>query len=317
MVYETFQKLILSELKKRLGGHFRILLQKVPKNNGTLLDGLCISPEDASIAPAVYLNSYYQRFQEGVPLEMLVEEILAIYQESSDALRTDFSLLQDFSQLKEKVAYKLIHTAANKTLLESVPSVPYLDLSIVFYLFLERNELGQMTALIHNSHLSMWGTSVEELYRLAAHNTPILFPPDLKTMAQVMGNILNDPQNDTQEGLDILLDHLLQAHEISPLYVLTNHSGINGACSILYPDLLKNFAKLLGADLVILPSSIHEVLLLPYSKEVSFDELSALVSHINQAEVPVEDRLSNHVYFYSRQTDQVVSLPDSVSSYIS
>ncbi len=98
---------------------------------------------------------------------------------------------------------------------------------------------------------------------------------------------------------------------------MTNTAGINGACTILYPGILKNFSATLNQDLVIIPSSIHEVLLVPYDSTVSLDDLSNMVNQVNHAEVPMEERLSNHVYFYSRQTDQVLILQDSVSPHLS
>ena len=71
------------------------------------------------------------------------------------------------------------------------------------------------------------------------------------------------------------------------------------------------------ADLVILPSSIHEVLLIPYEPNISFQELTNMVSHINRAEVPIEDRLSDQVYLYSRNLDSVVIAGTSTDSLLS
>lgn len=318
MVYETFQNAVTSELKNRLGADYQLLVQKVPKNNGRVLDGLSICQKGKNIAPTIYLNSYFEQYQAGRSLESLIQEILRIYTENSDIPHTDFSILNDFSRLKDKVAYKLIHTQSNEELLKDIPSIPYLDLSIVFYLFLERNEYGQMTALIHNNNLAMWNTNLEELYQLASHNTPRLFPSDLKSMAQVMSDMVCQRESiENKDEIQDLIHRFLFSQDVSPLYVLTNRSGVNGACAMLYPKVLKDFASQLNQDLVILPSSIHEVLLLPYEETISFQELSDMVTQINQAEVPVEDRLSNHVYFYSRETDNVLMIQDSASSYLS
>ena len=58
-------------------------------------------------------------------------------------------------------------------------------------------------------------------------------------------------------------------------------------------------------DLIILPSSIHEVLLIPHSNHISYEELAETVFTINQEEVPQEDRLSNHIYYYSRSKNHL------------
>ena len=134
MVYEMFQTKIANTLRSCLGNDYELMLQKVPKNNGTLLDGLCITKKAQGVSPTIYLNSYYERYREGIPFNSIIKEILEIYQDNSSVTDLDFSILNDFSQLREKVAYKLIHTASNKELLTTIPSIPYLDLSIVFYL---------------------------------------------------------------------------------------------------------------------------------------------------------------------------------------
>jgi len=318
MVYETFQAAITTELTNRLGPGYQLSVQKVPKNNGKMLNGLTICRRGESIAPTIYLNSYFELYQAGRPMESLIQEILRIYQENSDIPRADLSILNDFSRLKDKVAFRLIHTQANQELLKTIPSIPYLDLSIVFYLFLDKNDYGQMTALIHNNHMEMWNTTIEELHRLAVLNTPRLFPPDLKAMIHVMSDLVFQKEPSDGKGeIQELVHRFLSARDLPPLYVLTNSSGINGAGTILYPDVLKNFSGLLNQDLVILPSSVHEVLLIPYEETISFDELAQTVTEINQTEVPLEDRLSNHVYFYSRKADDVLMIQDSASPYIS
>lgn len=304
MVYEIFQTKVTEAVQSLLGETYQLMLQKVPKNNGTLLDGLCITQQDESLSPTIYLNSYYERYQDGVPFDSIIKEILDIYQQNSSVTSLDFSILNDFSLLKEKVVYKLVHTASNEELLKDLPSVPYLDLSIIFYLYLEKNENGQMTALIHNEHLKLWNTCVQELYSLASANTPRLLPAELRSMAEVMKSIAKEHLGD--EYREELIDDLLSAPTVSPLYVQTNSAGVCGACTILYPNQLKNFADMVEADLIILPSSIHEVLLLPYEASISFQNLTNMVSHINRSEVPIEDRLSDQVYLYSRNLDKIV-----------
>lgn len=313
MVYETFQTVLTETLTQRLGPDCRLLTQKVPKNNGVVLDGLCISKKGASIAPTVYLNSYFERYQEGASIEQLAEEILQLYSRDFALLRTDFSILNDFSRLKDKIVYKLIHTAANTNLLKEIPSIPYLDLSVVFYLYLDESPSGQMTALIYNRHLAAWDTSLEELYQLASQNTPVLFPPELKTMSQIMQEILR--RNCGNLEANDLMQEFSKSQPSSPLYVLTNSAGINGACTILYPRVLQNLSRQLKQDLVILPSSIHEVLLIPFDEHISLGELSDMVKQVNQAEVPMEEQLSDHVYYYSSDSDEVLILQDSASSH--
>ncbi len=89
------------------------------------------------------------------------------------------------------------------------------------------------------------------------------------------------------------------------MYVLTNRQRLNGACCILYQDVLKQVAGRLGDSLYILPSSIHEVIAIPASASGNPKELSQLVQEINIAEVAPEEILSDHAYYYDRELDEV------------
>lgn len=101
------------------------------------------------------------------------------------------------------------------------------------------------------------------------------------------------------------------------LYVLTNSRGINGAACMLYPHVLKEFAESLGEDLIILPSSIHEVLLTPSSVSLPPEELNEMVQAINQSDVPAEDRLSDHIYYFSRIQGCLYLPPSSTTTLYS
>ncbi len=302
MVYETFLEAVKQNLQEVFGSGYRLEIHPVPKNNGVMLDGISILAPDSPMAPTVYLNPYYEQYcNHLMSLEDICADITQLFENNPppDSIRTDD--LSDFEKIRSRIMMKLIHTDSNKELLSDIPHIPYLDLSIVFYLFLERSESGQMTALIHNSHIYNWNISDHELLRLALDNTPVYFPARLCSMSDILKDIAHQNIDCCDEDV---LDRLLEEEALkSPLYVLTNESGIYGAICMLYRDELKNFANKLNQDLIIIPSSVHEVLLAPLGEDTSYDELNSMVVTINQNEVSPEDQLSNHVYRYERSTD--------------
>ena len=319
MIYDVFQKIIMQKVQSKLGEDYLLSILKIPKNNGMVLSGLCVRKKGDSISPTVYLESYYQRFQEGESTDTLAADIVRLCTECRGSCPITPDLLDDFSRLRDRVAMRLIHTRSNEVLLQDTPSVPWLDLSIVFYLLLDRTPSGTMTVLIRSQHMELWHTDVEELHRLAAANTPRLLPPRLESMTQVL--------KDCGASLDFLAPDnpfrkeeagdsgssqpspASEPHDPTPLYVLTNSSGVDGACAMLYPDVLKNFAAYLKKDLIILPSSIHEVLLVPDQSCLSANQLTDMILQANEEVVSVQERLSDHAYRYCRQTDTVVCLP--------
>ena len=78
----------------------------------------------------------------------------------------------------------------------------------------------------------------------------------------------------------------------------SNQERIHGAGVIAYPDFMEEAAKRLGGDFYVLPSSIHEVLLVPDTPDVSAVELQKMVQSVNMEQVAPEERLSDHVYHY-------------------
>ena len=298
MAYEAFLECLLQNLQAALGEEFHFILRPLPRNNGVTLDGLTLQGPGAHLAPTIYLNPYYQKLIRGSSLESIVEEILQLYQTTPPPASLTAESVINFEYLKDKIMFRMIHNASNQVLLSDVPHIPYLDLSIIFFLSLERTETGQVTAMIHNSHLRIWNISLEDLKTSALANSPRLFPPVISSMACII--------EEMNRGLNPHFQETRPKPETpAPFYVLSNRSGINGAACILYEDVLKNFADGVEKNLIILPSSIHEVLLLPDDGDISYAEMSRLVTHINRSEVPEEDRLSNQVYLYSRETGEV------------
>ena len=275
MIYETFLTTIHSLVQEKLEGRAEVSLRRVLKNNGLLLDGLSISSSVSAFSPTVYLNSYYDEEEGGLPLPIIAEQILLLYEEG-DGLPSELAeQLKDFEKVKDRIAYKLINAEDNAVLLSGVPHFRYLDLAVVFYIIVAESEEGQMTALIHDEHLNLWNITADDLSLLSEQNTGTLLPCRIKPIEDAIMEL--------------------------------------GASCLLYKDVLKNFAAQVDDDLVILPSSIHEVLLAPYKKALSLDELNEMIFCINRSEVPVEDRLSDHIYFYSREQN-CLYLPPNLES---
>lgn len=304
MSYEQF----LEEVKTAVQGELRIgydvRTQKITKNNGVVLDRLIIGETGKRITPTIYLNPYYMRFKRGMSLMEILAEVISEYKESSDIVFGDMKKLLDFNNLKDRVIYKLVQKETNKKLLEEILAFEFLDLAVVFYLILDENKGGQMTALICNSHMTTWGTIKEELYYLAKKNTPELLPPMIKTIKEIMREMLKEHLVDLY--MDELLDDLLEADSEKPLlYVLSNKKQINGARCLLYDDCLKKFAAEQNADIIIFPSSVYEVILIPDKGVLDYGELQEMVSQINKNEVLEEDVLSYGIYKYSHQDYQI------------
>lgn len=313
MVYKKFLETITTSLQGKLKDSYQFTVLQIPKNNGKILDGISIQRIGEEMAPTVYLNSYYEAFEDqDMTLAQILDDILLLLDCNPVPAAFNAEQIADFSFAKNKIMFKVIHAASNKALLADLPHLPTLDLAVIFYLFLDRNESGQMTALIHHEHKKLWNVSEKELMKLALVNTPATFPANIKSMMDVMKEIAKEHLGDDYN--EEIMNVLLKGDEApAPLYVLSNQIGLNGAGCILYPDVIKNFADFLGSDLIILPSSIHEVLITPDNAEMTYEDFAEMVTGINQNEVPPEDQLSNQVYLYRRKDESLRIVSQSVN----
>lgn len=294
MEYREFLENVRKEVESRYDSNVSVTLNHVMKNNGTELDGITIMEKDKNIAPTIYINSFYDRYREGVSLKAVVSEIIRIYNQNKNSININADYFENYENVRKTIVYKLVNYQKNKKLLEDVPYKRVLDLAVVFYCLIEQRKGVSATALIHNEHLRIWNVTEDEIYNDALKNTPVLLAGSIVPMSKILSEIVGTAPADNDEkvceytGEDIL-------------YVLTNSSRVNGAACILYDNLLKKFANDVHSDLYILPSSVHEVIIVPKKNAFDKSELADMVREVNEQGVSQDEILSDNVYEYNRK----------------
>lgn len=304
--FKDFTNEVLEKLKERLGYKYDFQVTEVEKNNNVKKIAIMAREHEESSSIVVYVEDYYEEYINGVCIEQIVYSMSAFIQ--SNHIEIDVEQIKDFDKIKDRLFFRLINYKKNKASLRNVPHIKYLDLSIIFCLSFKGD--GYMTVTINNNLMEIWEKTVKELYEQTKKNTPILFDESFKSINEVLLELLKERLGDKQDELD-KMEKLLAEQEIIPLYVLTNKKRINGSAVILYDGVLKEISEELESDLIILPSSIHEVLVVAYNKDLSMSELKEMVCSINKSEVPIVDILSNNVYRYSRKDDKVYMVTEN------
>lgn len=300
MTYDSFKQHLAEGLQEFFPKGTHISIRQFPHNNSMVLDGLTILEPGNNLSPAIYLEHYFKQYQKGIPLETLQGQILQYYYAHCSPGHVDTSFFTCFERIRPRIAYKLIHRKKNRELLKEVPYVPYLDLAIVCYCLIQEAPDKSSSILICHKHLEFWGIPSESLFAIAKRNTPLLLPFSCSSLADLilpsLGTLLPKGHPSIGKALE---------PETIPMYVLTNRQRLNGACCILYQDVLKQVACRFNDSLYLLPSSIHEVIVIPASAAGTPKELSQLVQEINLTEVAPEEVLSDHAYYYDRALDEV------------
>lgn len=282
MTYYQFIEAVETKVKEVVDTEVTVGVHTAEKMNGVTKKGIILSKEGVNVSPTIYLEEYFGQYQHGKSVEQIVHDILNLYREVRCEKSWDVDKIQTFSLIENKIVYRVIHYEKNRELLENLPYVRFLDLAITFCVLLEVTEHGTATMMVRNEHLEMWNVSKEVLYENACRNTEKLLPYSFQTMNAVVEELTGMP---VYEEDDVL-------------YVLTNCIRSFGAAAMLYKDRLRRIGEYLRENYYILPSSIHEVIIVPESVAPFRGVLNRMVEEINETQLEEEEILSDHAYYY-------------------
>lgn len=268
----------------------QVQISVVKKNNGVSATGLFIRENGQDISPILYLDDYYIHYQNGELLENIIRNIRADYDKKVQMAAVKIPNLQEFENIRGRVIYRLVNYEKNKEILEDCPHRRLHDLAVTFRWVAHIDNDGVSTSLITNRQVKEWGVTISDLILTAQQNTPRLFPAKIIDMEEMLAGMVS---------------FILYPSAI-PMYILTNEQELNGASALLYGDILKDFANKKGADMYILPSSIHEVIMVPADRIDDPKGLSSMVHEANTTVVSTGDVLSDSVYYYDRKKDQIL-----------
>ncbi len=297
MEMKDFARKVSEAVAARLGEGYRIETKEVRKNNGIVLQGLLILSKDQTVVPTIYLEYFLELYRKGTAFEAVVENLIAVYRKDSPGSKVNMDFFRKFDEVKDRICYRLVGRKGNDELLKEIPHIDYLDMAICFHYAYQGEGLGEGTILIYNSHLKMWGATADQLLRLAEDNTPRLRPWSCNSLENIAveAGFLESDECDVQQ--DPILD--------MNMTVLSNHKRQYGAACILYPNLLESIASRRQGGFFIIPSSVHEVILLANIGAGGPKGLREMIAEVNSTQVAREDVLSDNLYYYDFTENEV------------
>ncbi len=286
---------------------YDVCLQKIAKNNGIMLDAITIYKKGYCVSPNIYLNTYYDQYQMGAPLDWIMQHLIQEYEEKmEEANSLVVDNVYDFDVVKDKIVIRLVNYERNHAELEKCPHRCFLDFAITFRYLASKDGMGIASAIISNLEFAAWGIDIEELYEIARRNTMKAFPWKMESLSQIVASCFRKDLTNviTSDMCEEMMDTMEQECGVN-MFVLSNDVGINGATCILYEDVLKNFAEKQGKSIYILPASVHEVILVPREEDTDPEFLQELVLDANRSSVGLIDLLSDRIYYYDRNKDEI------------
>lgn len=313
MNYQEFQEQIVESIKEYLPERYAdslVHIQQVHKNNGVLLEGLNIVLPEENVSPTIYLNDYYNHYRAGREMEDILQEIAMIREKCQIEGKIDIGEFLDFKKVKDKIIFKAVGVHSNQKQLQSMPHRTEQDMALIYQILVNKSVDGNELLTITNEIQERIGVPEETLYNLAIQNTEREFPPTFRTLTDVMkemmrkdfiAEMMGDTENvEMKEFFEMLLESQFEPMEEPeiPMYVLSNESLSNGASALFYPQMREKIAEELNGDFFVLPSSVHETLIIPDNGNMDYQELKVMVNEVNCTEVADTDILTGEVYFY-------------------
>lgn len=296
-----YDKDVISRIKNA-----EISIKTITKNNGIELDALTIYEEGISISPNIYVKPFFELYVMGKPLGFIMTEIIFEYRnELEQSKKLNSISLDDYNDIKDKIVVRLVNKKCNEKLLDKCPHIDYLDLAITFRFIVSDDKNGVATIMIGNKEFEKWSITLNELYQDSLANTYKMYPYYVEPISSF---VLRDFNANKESLPNEVVDELESIKDIIPkvnMYILTNNSKLFGATTILYDDVIKEFADDHESNVYILPSSVHELMLVPEDDDMSPAFLKELLADVNDSSVGLIDLLGNEVYYYNRDSNTI------------
>lgn len=291
MDFETFVETVRGHLQEHYPG-YEVRTTPVLKNNDVRRTGICVLPDGGAVVPTIYMESYYEEYLGGSPVDEIVSDYVRRREKVMAPGDIPLPDVTDFNAVKDIISCRLVNWKRNRGQLTEMPHRRFLNLAVTYYIPSTVKEPNDGKIDVTGRMASLWGVDEETLYRHALENTRRRLPVKIQTMEEMVREIMGESY---PEGLFGSRDGI----PCPPVFVLRRaEGGESTAAALLDEDVLRKFAGEHG-DFYILPSSIFEVLLVP-EKHGKQDAAyyKGMVREVNRSSLKEDEILADNAYYY-------------------
>lgn len=280
-IRDQLYHLLCKQIRDKYGDAVEVVRRDVVKNNGLVLDGVIVRTPDDIVSPTIYLNDAANRvFDWEESVNSACDQLLnSIEQAQNEKLDVDLHSI-NHENANCNIRATVINADKNKELLKQCPHELIEDLAIVCRCYVSDNA----SFIVKNEHLYLLQLSSSEALEIAKKNSINKDEYQIKNIAEVINEVM---------GMD---DDIMQDDMQPPIYVITNQSRCQGAAGIfINEELRQEVMDVIGEDYYVIPSSIHEVLVVGTST-IEKEDLKAMIMDVNENHVSQDEYLSDEPY---------------------
>lgn len=295
ITFEEFLNNLAKGIEENLPEDFKgakVEIQTVTKNNGTKLTAINIRLENENMTPTIYVSEYYKDYiNNKKEIEEIIKEVINLRQKHRQP-NMDLNWLENFDEVKDKIIPTFIGLEeSNRELMDMCPYVKILDMVMVFRIVVDfkNDNNGMGTIIIKKDLQDKLGVTTDTLFETALKNIKEKKSLQIKSMKEVMMEMM---------GADSFEAGIL---DDNPLYVISNKEMVFGSYALIDEEFMWNVYDKLGDDFIIIPSSIHELIIIPMKElEINPDYVNNMIKDVNRTQLDKKDVLSNHAYKFTK-----------------
>lgn len=310
--FEEFKNEVVDNIKDFLPQEYaeaEVKLNQTMKNNDVELSSLTVRMEGETVVPNIYLENFYDKYQDTGDLQNIMKDIADIAENAKPQQEFELGKLQSFEVAKDSIFPKLVNAEMNAENLTHMPHKMMDDLAVTYAVMMHQDEGGRASVAITNDMLETFGINEDKLHEVALSNMDTLTPSKFESFRDVVAATMIEQMTEVfggdREAATEMVNEMLGSTP-ADMYIVTNEEGINGAVNMLDEKLMNDIAEKIGEDFKVIPSSVHECLIVPESAGMEIDELKEMVSSVNQDAVSPQERLSDNVYCYDFKEHELV-----------
>ncbi len=281
MTFEDFTRYVEERLPDYLPEEYRSLHTVHVSRIGAEYTALFSDHENGS--PGIDLERFYGLYGEDMAEEEMFRRMASVITHEGKDI-PDTGWLGEYGKVRDKLFIRVCNALANAAYLRTAPHILFEDLALTCHALVDVPGHSELFASVTVRHhmLENYGISEEQLFADAFTNSQRILPGKVGYLSESVGEPLT-----CAVGND-------------PFLIVTNSRNVDGASVLFYPGMTEKIAEETGTDYYVLPSSIHEVLIVP-DTGIDPGELERLVQEVNRKVVNPAERLSDHVYRYDRE----------------
>ena len=297
MDFEAFKnnlmELVIQELDNRGIEDISLKFNTINSPDG-MTDRLMVSVGDAKMSMSFRLKEIFTDYENGLDLERCVDRICNTIKANITVIETKEgdvkAFITDYEQVKNHTYLRLV--PGTSPVLKEAPHRKFQDTALVVSVHLDSfsDDNGKSVVVVTKPLMEMYGVDEKQLFADAEKNSiekePVVFTP----LVDMIKNLIDKDEVPSPEEMGIVT------------YIATNKTGFHGASVVTYPEFLEQATEKMGGSFFMLPSSVHEFILLKDDGRQKAKDLNRLIRNVNETVLEPRDFLSNQCYHYDAKT---------------